>query len=134
MLAPQQFLRRLAVLVPPPRNHLIRYFGVFAPGSASLMLLEVVPNDPTPSVPVPEASPGQLEPVRARRLSWAALLFRVLAIDVLKCPLCGGNRQIIACVTDPPIVEKILDHLHLRTKAPPVAPARAAPQQEFPFE
>ncbi len=30
---PSQFIRRLAGLVPPPRVHSTRYFGVFAPAS-----------------------------------------------------------------------------------------------------
>lgn len=31
VFAPSEFVRRLAVLVPPPRRHLTRYHGVFAP-------------------------------------------------------------------------------------------------------
>jgi hypothetical protein len=34
VLAPLDFLRRLAALVPPPRSHLVRYSGVFAPRSS----------------------------------------------------------------------------------------------------
>jgi len=33
LLQPSEFLRRLATLVPPPRAHLVRYHGVFAPAS-----------------------------------------------------------------------------------------------------
>src|SRR5258708_13578218 len=33
LLQPAELLRRLATLVPPPRAHLVRYHGVFAPAS-----------------------------------------------------------------------------------------------------
>jgi len=33
LLQPSELLRRLATLVPPPRAHLVRYRGVFAPAS-----------------------------------------------------------------------------------------------------
>ena len=33
LLQPGELLRRLATLVPPPRAHLLRYHGVFAPAS-----------------------------------------------------------------------------------------------------
>jgi hypothetical protein len=34
MLEPMDFIARLAALVPPPRKHLTRYHGVFAPHAA----------------------------------------------------------------------------------------------------
>ena len=58
------------------------------------------------------------------RLSWARLLKRVFDIDIEHCPNCGGALKIIAAIEDPPVIDKILSHLGLPTRAPPRAPAR----------
>ena len=46
VLEPCELLRRLAALVPPPRAHLVRYHGVFAPASA--WRSRIVPNGEPP--------------------------------------------------------------------------------------
>jgi hypothetical protein len=58
------------------------------------------------------------------RMSWALLLKRVFDIDIEHCPNCGGALKIIAAIEDPPVIDKILSHLGLPTRAPPRAPAR----------
>ena len=65
------------------------------------------------------------------RSTWAQLLRRVFAIDVLACPHCGGRRKLIALLTQPAVVRKILAHLGLPTEAPALAPARAPPEPAF---
>src|SRR6266545_4716636 len=101
VLTPLAFLGRLATLIPPPRRHLTRYHGVFAPNSASRA--EVVPAAPrvtddesSTSFPAPARLPAT---ILARRLDWAALLARVFAIDVLRCSECGGRRRVLAFLT-----------------------------------
>jgi len=42
LLAPTEFLPKLASLIPPPRHHLVRFQGVFAPNAA--WRKEVVPS------------------------------------------------------------------------------------------
>jgi hypothetical protein len=57
---------------------------------------------------------------------------RVLDLDVLACPRCGGRLRRIATVEDPAVVGKILAHLGLLHPAdspgpaPPSAALRAA--------
>ena len=53
VLTPTEFLWKLAVLVPPPRHHLVRFHGVFGPNAALRSL--VVPR---PAEPVPQTSPS----------------------------------------------------------------------------
>jgi putative transposase len=123
VFAPLDFLRRLAALVPPPRTHLVRYAGVFAPGSSCR-------SDIIPAAAADSELPGlptDPPPLRPRRLPWAHLLMRVLDIDVLSCR-CGNRREIIAFVTAPAVIEKILRHLRLPCAPPPLMPARASPQ------
>jgi hypothetical protein len=42
VLEPVAFLRRLSALIPPPRAHLVRYFGVFAPNARGFVFLHIV--------------------------------------------------------------------------------------------
>ena len=81
----------------------------------------------------PAAMPGDalgLEPaqesgeLRERRLSWAELMQRVYAVDVLTCPACGGRRRLIAVITQREVIIAFLASLGLPTRAPPLAPVR----------
>lgn len=67
--------------------------------------------------------------VRPRRLTWAILLMRSLGVSALECPRCGTQMILLALITAPDTVAKILDHLHIPSTPPPVAPARLGDQQ-----
>ena len=88
------------------------------PPSASPMHHEL------PEVPLPPSRPAARQP--RRYFSWAELLRRVFAIDVLACT-CGGRLRFIATIEDPPVVQRILRHLGLPTAIPQPAPARPPP-------
>jgi hypothetical protein len=64
-------------------------------------------------------------------LKWNELLRRVFAIDVLVCSRCGGPMTVLAFLTDPEVVEKILLHLGLPTEPKPLAPARPLGQMNL---
>jgi hypothetical protein len=49
---------------------------------------------------------------------------RVWAEDVLACPRCGGRMRVIAAVTSREAIRRILEHLGLPPRAPPLSPAR----------
>ena len=124
VMSPLEFMQRLAVLVPRPRLHLIRFHGVLAP-NAKLRAL-VVPQEPEPAAQATppagcEANCVHHSPVR---LSWAKLLKRVFELDLEHCPNCGGELKIIAAILEQPVIEKILTHLGLQARAPPRSPAR----------
>lgn len=64
-------------------------------------------------------------------LTWAQRLKRVFEIDITLCPLCGGQLRVIADITDPELIGKILDHVQKR--APPrLSPRRAEPHPNLP--
>jgi len=44
-------------------------------------------------------------------MTWAQRLARVFKIDVTACERCGGAVKIIACIENPTVTAKILDHL-----------------------
>jgi hypothetical protein len=80
---------------------------------------------PSPAERATEASTDDAHAQDApARMSWARLLKRVFDIDIEHCPNCGGALKIIAAIEDPPVIDKILSHLGLPTRAPPRAPAQ----------
>jgi len=53
-------------------------------------------------------------------MSWMARLKRVFAVDLSRCPNCGGQLQVIALITDAGVISRILEHMGLE-RAPPSA-------------
>ena len=45
----------------------------------------------------------------------------------LECPVCGGDIRLIAFITEPGPIRKILPHLGEPLRSPPVSPARGPP-------
>jgi hypothetical protein len=133
VLDPQAFLRRMAALVPAPYQNTVRYHGVFANRSRLRPLLPKPPARIVVASSAPTAIPSATDPAsparesdrpaRPHRMSWAALLKRVLDVDALVCPGCGAAMVVLAFLTDPPVVRRILEHLDLPSTAP--GPSRA---------
>jgi hypothetical protein len=121
VMAPLEFLQRLAALVPRPRLHLIRFHGVLAPNAT--LRAQIVPSEPNERSATGEVSSAS----RQARLSWAQLLKGVFEIDMTACAHCGGSVTLMATIEDPAVIAKILAHLGLPTKAPPRAPAQDGP-------
>jgi hypothetical protein len=56
---------------------------------------------------------------------------RAFALDVLKCPSCGGRMRLIATIIEKETVEAILNAVGLPADSPVKAPSRLYAQQEF---
>jgi hypothetical protein len=65
----------------------------------------------------------RLRVLPARAWSWAALMHRAFAIDVLACPHCGGRLRFIATLHDPAMIRKLLAHLGMARSGPEPGPA-----------
>ena len=61
------------------------------------------------------------------------MMRRTFELDVLLCPHCGADRKLIAMITDPATIRRILAHLKLPLEFPQLAPSRAPPESELPF-
>jgi hypothetical protein len=61
------------------------------------------------------------------RIAWAKLMARVGEEFPLECPGCGGDIRLIAFITQPEPIRKILTHLGEPLEPPPVSPARGPP-------
>jgi hypothetical protein len=119
VLEPDDLMVRLCAAVPPPRFHLVRYFGVLA--SHASKRREVVPEPPDdPSAHVPAPAPGdQLELVldvqgdatdatRPTRKRWAWLLAHVFAAYLDTCPRCSGPMRWVQAATDRDAARELL--------------------------
>jgi len=149
ILTPLELIDRIAALVPPPRTHRHRYFGVLAPNSplrAAVTTLAVPAQPATPAtaqtapsttgecaravVPLGSALPTPAEPVQSKRPAhylWAVLIARIYEVLPLLCPICGGQMRIIAFITHSADIRHILAYIGAETEPPRIAPARGPP-------
>ena len=105
---------------------MVRYYGAYSNRARQLYRTgggEAAPLEPERGTEQDPASWNQ-----ARRRSWARLLRRIYEVDALVCPRCGDDLEIVAVITDPVVVDRILAHRarkHLRglfeARAPPAA-------------
>ena len=134
VMTPVEFLARVASLVPPPRIPLVRYFGVLAPHSPYRD--RVVPKtsthdetqepekpkskrankDPNESLSLCSTVPDDDDESRSqtsRYIDWATLMKRTFGIDPLRCPKCEARMKVLAVISQPEVVDKILAHVGL---------------------
>ncbi len=156
VLTPLELIERIAQLVPPPRTHRHRYYGVLAPNSplrAAVTAMAQVAQVLTPDVRSPATQSActdagttvavggsgvsgvaaQPEP-QAKSTSrssasylWAALIARIYEMFPLICPHCFGPMRIIAFITFSADIHKILEHIGVAPEAPRITPAREPP-------
>ena len=142
-LTPLELIDRIAALVPPPRTHRHRYFGVLAPNSplsggngagSACCVATSHGGDCTTwrgrtwgggagqrshTTPEPEARPK-----RAAHYLWAVLIARIYEAFPLLCPMCGGQMRIIAFITHSAEIRHILNHIGVES-APRTSPRHA---------
>ena len=128
---PLDFLARLAALVPRPRVNLTRFHGVFAPNSAWRPRVTPAGRGRRPGTA--HAEDAERTPAEQRAaMSWAQRLKRVFAIDISVCGHCGGTVRFVACIEDPDVIQRILDHLGGAGRPGDLAtPVRGPPQLDF---
>ena len=110
--------------VPAPRFHLIRYYGILASAAKQRASIKPLPPAASTAESCEHRNTAEEQNPRPRNYTWAQLMARVFALDVLECPRCGSRMRILAAIEDPVVARKILDSLDLPSRPPPVAPAR----------
>ena len=143
-LTPQELIARIAALVPPPRTHRHRDFGVLAPNSPLRAAVTALAQPPTrqaepaatgegaPAVaPLGHAispTPAPVPPKRSpAHYLWAVLIARIYEVFPLLCPMCGGQMRLIAFITEGTQIRRILDHIGVDSEPPRISPARGPP-------
>ena len=127
-LEPLALISRLAAIVPPPKRHVVRYFGVLS--SHSKLRRQIVPTigEDVP-VPVEEAAKPKADK-RGRRSKYIPrreLLKRTFGVDIV-CPGCQGELRLIALVRTEAVIKKILAAMGLPAEGPKAACARSPPE------
>src|SRR5262245_58099966 len=107
-------MARLAALVPPPRAHLTRYHGVFAPNSK--LRAAVTPACRGVRAPKQAERGADEKPAMPPHMAmtWARRLKRVFGIEIERCAGCGGKLRIIASIEQPEVIARILSHQERR--------------------
>ena len=127
LFTPGEFIEKLSAIIPPPKSHLVKWSGVFAPGSPYRKRAVLKPE-------VKKGRPRKTvcdEDIPLRNSSWSKMLAKVFRIDVTKCQHCQGDMAILAAITNRSEVARYLKHLGIEHEAPARAPPR---YQEEPFE
>jgi hypothetical protein len=123
-----EFVARVLTQVPEPRIHNIHRFGIY---SSKARACRAKKNLALSAFTNEGSSPEEIDPTisaqkrAALRKRWAHLIRRVYLKDPLICPDCGGELRVIAFITEPKIIAKILRHLRNRK-----ATSRAPPSQQ----
>ncbi len=119
---PDAFLARLAALIPRPRKHLLTYHGVLAPNHRYRRAVVAKPSPPSRrSGTAPDK----------RRRSHSQALLRAYGFLFRRCDHCGGNKRVLAVITDPPVVRAILIAIGRDPDPPRRASPRAPPADLF---
>ena len=131
MLTPLELIDKIAALIPPPRAHRHRYYGVLAPNSPLRTAVTALASMPVVA-PLPVvATETEVPPRRAAsHYLWVMLLARIYETLPLVCPICQAQMRIIAFIDDADTVWKILDHIGEPAPPPRIAPARGPPLWE----
>jgi len=116
VLESRDLIIRLIAAIPPPRFHLVRYFGVLS--SHSRFLSEVVPKPPD---------------ARPSRKRWAWLLAHVFRADLDTCVRCGGPMRWLEAATTEQAATALLAKLGLAPQPPPTPPRVSLGQLRFGF-
>jgi len=128
---PLEFLERLAAMTPRPEINLLICHGVLAPRSRwrerVVAYGRVLPEPPPAAAPLTAGLDDTGRKPTPRAWSWAALMQRAFALDVLACPRCGGRLRLIATLHDPAVIRKILAHVGIAPSGPIPGPAPPAP-------
>ena len=159
VLDPLEFIHRVAMQIPGRGQHLVRYYGAYScrgrraharmdeeqenenRDDASAARPQGQAEDPAQAdcQPDSESEHAESDFLRSRRRSWARMIRRIFEVDPLLCPDCGGQMKVIAVLTDPEVVDRILRHIKAKQEkekeqeqAPPAPRGQDPPEQPLP--
>jgi hypothetical protein len=144
-LTPLELIGLIAQLIPRPRTHRHRYFGVLAPNatlrqavtalacaSESNANTESETSTPDHRVdPQETQNPEENSETSSRSCAhylWAMLLARIFEVFPLTCPHCGGSMRLMAFITDSSSIKRLLNHIGEPSTPPPITRPRGPPE------
>jgi len=113
-------------MTPRPETNLLICHGLLAARARSrarVVAYGRLVAEPTAMAPALVAgAEGTKGKGGSRAWSWAALMHRAFALDVLACPHCLGRLRLIATLHDPAVIRKLLAHLGMARSGPSSRP------------
>jgi hypothetical protein len=109
-----EFIARWVDHVPEHYEVRVRYAGAYATRRRVWWRrrgVELAASTPVAAAVEPAADWPAL---KARRRRWAELLRLVFRVEVEVCARCGGEARIVAFITEPTVIRRILTHLDRR--------------------
>ncbi len=107
------FLSLLALQVPPPGVHMVRYYGHYSVRSRA----ERRKRAREGTAGIRSETPP---PASERRRRWAELIRLVFEADPLRCDTCGGVMKVVSFISTAQsgVIRRILEHLGVSTVVP----------------
>jgi hypothetical protein len=119
-----EFLARVLMHVPDLNKAYIRNYGIYSNRSQLKPRKDSTFAEATQNEDPPCVSNSNL------RRRWANLIRRVYQAEPLICQKCGSKMRILSFITQPRVINKILEHLKNRatqTRGPPTPKLQQAP-------
>jgi hypothetical protein len=119
-----EFVARVLMHVPDLNKAYIHHYGIYSNRSQHKPRKDPASAEATRNEDPPRVSNSKL------RRRWADLIRRVYQTEPLICPKCGSKMRILAFITQPRVINKILEHLKNRAthkRAPPTPKLQQAP-------
>ena len=120
LFTPMEFIEKLSAIIPPPKSHLVKWSGVFAPNSPHRKNITLKPDIKKGF----DFNDKDLDAKAIKNYSWSKMLAKVFKIDVTKCQRCNGDMAVMAALIDRSEVARYLTHVGIEHEAPIRAPPR----------
>jgi len=107
VLDPLEWIHRITAHIPDAGQHTRRSYGAYSNRARSTA---AAAQDESWLAAHARSGGGDADFARETRRSWARLLRKIFEVDPLLCA-CGAEMKIVAIITQPRIVDRILRHL-----------------------
>jgi hypothetical protein len=110
-----ELIARVTSPIPDKGQVMVRYYGLYANAHRGKVRKASLAPSPLRIVEEPRRLPAK---------GWAAMIRKVYEVDPLICPKCGGRMKVVSILTEPAVVDRIIQHLKLTfvaEKPPPGA-------------
>jgi hypothetical protein len=106
-LDPLEWIHRIASHIPDPGRHCQRFYGAYSNRARIPAASDEGKSTRLPAAALPDRDDSVCS--MQARSTWARLIKKIFEADPLLCP-CGGRMRIISFITDPRVVDSILQH------------------------
>jgi len=125
LLDPLDWIHAICQQIPDPGQHLTRYYGAYANRNRKALSQNAL-TACLPSCTDTKIDKGSTISTSSRA-HWARLIRKVFEVDPLLCPKCGSEMKILAVLTNPKVVDRIIRHLDKNAVTPRSPPPMSTP-------